>query len=305
MEITKKKTKTKFENPIKNVAIYARVSTYNSTQLHSLGNQISKLIDVVDKDPSARLYDIYTDISSGRESRKNLERLIEDCKQKKVNYILVKSVSRMYRDVVGLLTLTRELKELGVNIHFENDNLDSISPSGEFSLTLVEAIAQAESDQKSKDIIWGLEKAKNNPHSKYNNRIIYGYIHDDGNELKIDEEEANVIRKIYALYLSGLSEKKIIDALEKEKILSPTGKARWNNQKINGILTDIRYVGKESNKQGNITIIDKLNYPEIIDRETFAKVQLMKNKRSNVVYDKEGNRVRSKKKYSSKSIIND
>ena len=149
---------------------------------------------------------------------------------------------------------------------FENDNLDSISPSGEFSLTLVEAIAQAESDQKSKDIIWGLEKAKNNPHSKYNNRIIYGYIHDDGNELKIDEEEANVIRKIYALYLSGLSEKKIIDALKKEKILSPTGKARWNNQKINGILTDIRYVGKESNKQGNITIIDKLNYPEIIDR---------------------------------------
>lgn len=305
MEVIKHKANFQPKSGIKYVGIYARVSTYNSTQLHSLRNQISKLIDVVDGDATARLYDIYVDISTGRESRRNLERLLNDCRMGKVNYVLVKSVSRMYRDIVGLLTLTRELKELGVNVHFENDNLDSISADGEFSLTLVEAIAQAESDQKSSNIKWGLDKAKRNPSSKYNNRIIYGYKRTADNKLEIFDEQAKIVRKIFDLYLSGLSERKIINVLEAEGVLSPTGRPRWNNEKIRGILTDIRYVGKESTEEGKLTIIKNLNYPEIIDRETFAKVQLMKNNRSNIEYDEEGNKIRSKNKYSSKNILND
>ena len=288
--------------PFKHVGIYARVSTAESKQLHSLSNQVGGLFDVVAADPIMKLYDVYVDVGSGRKARKNLGRLIEDCKAGEVDYILVKSVSRMYRDVVGLLELIRQLKELNVNVHFQNDNIDSISCNGELTITLIEAIAQAESDAKSMNIKWGLEKAKANPRAKINNRIIYGYRHEEG-KLVVKDEEAEVIRFIYKLYLDGLSVLQIIEELYEKGIPSPKGNNRWAKETIRKILKDERYTGlfliEESRK---MNIQQKNNYPAIISRVMFNTAQLKSAERSNMIYNENGERVRAPKKYSNKKI---
>ena len=287
--------------PIINVAIYARVSTAESKQVHSLSNQIEGLFDVVAADPFMRLYDIYVDIESGKNKRRNLGRLLKDCRAGKVDYVLVKSVSRMYRDVVGMLSFIRKLKELGVNVHFQNDDIDSISADGELTLTIVEAIAQAESEEKSKNIKWGIQKAKNNPNAKINNRVIYGYGRDDNGQLYIVEKEASAVRRIYTWYLEGLSVLQIIEALHNEKVPSPKGREYWSKESIRKILKEERYSGYLTvDDTRSRVVMQKTNYPEVIPRNTFKDVQLSLSERSNMTYDENGDRVRLKRKYSSK-----
>ena len=281
----------------KRVGIYCRVSTSTDEQARSLANQVGSLMQDVARNSNFALYDVYVDVDSGygKNERRNLKRLIKDCEDGKVNYVLTKSVSRFYRDTVYLLQVVRKLKELGVEVFFQNDNISSFGGESELLLTLVGAIAQAESDMKSEFIKWGILKAKENPNSKMNNRVFYGYKHDENGKPIINEEQAKVVRKIYTLYNEGMSIIKIIRELEKENILTARGKPTWSKRALEVILSDERYTGEIRTGGPFLIRIQKLQYPQIISPTVFDEAQENKKARSNIVVTEDGKHRRQKR----------
>ena len=133
------------------VGIYCRVSTESKTQIVSVGHQLSGLIADVANSYQARLYDVYLDVQSGRTSdnRKNLMRLLDDCRAGRVTLVYTKSISRFARNTVDVLTIVRELKEMNVPVYFENEQLYSFDKEAELAISLHGAIAQGESENKS------------------------------------------------------------------------------------------------------------------------------------------------------------
>lgn len=274
----------------KRVGIYCRVSTSHDDQMNSLANQVGKLMQDVMHKGNFTLYDVYVDVGSGygNYERRNFERLIKDCHDGKVNYILTKSVSRFYRDTVFLLKNIRELKEIGVEVYFQNENISSFDGEAELLLAITGAIAQSESDNKSEIIKWGIMRAKENPNSKMNNRVFYGYEHDENGKPIINSEQAKVVRKIYQLYNAGLSVIKIISELEKEEVLTARGNKKWSKRAIDVILTDERYTGERRTGPAHRVNIEKLPYPPIISASEFDEAQANRKERSNLVTTEDG-----------------
>lgn len=275
-----KKLNRIFEFPktsgVRNTAIYARVSTSSSAQLRSLGKQLQGLTDFIASHVNLRLYDVYIDVDSGRRNseRKGMERLLDDCRAGKVDFIITKSVSRFYRDTVNLLVIVRELAEIGVEIYFQNDNILSTTDESEFIITLIGAIAQAESDEKSKNIKWGIDKAMKNPDSKMNSKLIYGYNRDSNDELVVNPDRAKVVTMIFALYMDGKGLQAIIQELSQKGIQSPRGKEEWSKRSIEKIISDERYTGMIKTSTGlNYNKLEKIKYPVIIPRSLFEEVQ--------------------------------
>lgn len=147
---------------IKNAAVYIRISTTWDKQTGSMDNQISKLVDYVNHEPALRLRGVYVDIGSGRtaESRKELKRLLENCKSGEVEAIVTKSVSRFGRNIVDTLTICRQLKALKVDVYFDSESIHSIGSDGELSLSLASAISEAvfrsgcDGQYRSSDPLW-------------------------------------------------------------------------------------------------------------------------------------------------------
>lgn len=141
----------------KRVAIYARVSSNTKEQLRSLANQVSALTQQVALKDDWRLVDVYIDVASAKEKSKREEfnRLIEDCRNKKVNIVITKSVSRFGRDTVEALRTVRLLKEYRVRIIFEQENIDTATEDSEVRLATYEALAQAENESRSQNIKLG------------------------------------------------------------------------------------------------------------------------------------------------------
>ena len=127
------------------VGIYCRVSTASKTQVVSAGHQLSGLIADVAHSQQARLYDVYLDVQSGRTSdnRKNLMRLLDDCRAGRVTLVYTKSISRFARNTVDVLTIVRELKKMNVPVYFENEQLYSFDKEAEFAISLHGTIARA------------------------------------------------------------------------------------------------------------------------------------------------------------------
>ena len=201
------------------VGIYCRVSTASKTQVVSAGHQLSGLIADVANSQQARLYDIYLDIQFGRTSdnRKNLMRLLDDCRTGRVTLVYTKSISRFARNTVDVLTIVRELKKMNVPVYFENEQLYSFDKEAELAISLHGAIAQGESENKSENIKWSLDKAAQNPDAQIYNRKCYGCSNAEDGSLVINEPEAEVIRQIFQMYLDGYSVEEIdtfIEAVE-------------------------------------------------------------------------------------------
>ena len=146
---------------IKKVAAYARVSTYNDEQLNSLEAQKDYYEKKIEENPSWVLAGIYVDEGITGTSylhRAEFQRMIEDCKQGKVDMVLTKSVSRFARNTVDALNVIRELKEIGVGVFFERENVWTLDSKGEFLITLLTSLAQEEARSISENTAWGLRK---------------------------------------------------------------------------------------------------------------------------------------------------
>ena len=288
----------------KRVGIYCRVSTNSMEQLQSLTAQVSHLTRLTATVPQWLLSDVYMDIATSKtgSSRKEFNRMLEDCKSHKLEIVITKDVSRFGRDTVEVLDAFNQLKALGVRVIFEGNSLDTANTDSDLMVAVMESIAQAENESRSENIKWGIKQRAASGTSKLYDRKCYGYKHDQDGHLVIDEEIAKNVKLIFDLYLRGQSVIGIIKELEKRKILSPTGKVKWCNRTIDVMLSNEKYTGDvELLKSGKSEVhyLASGNNPAIISKEVFEAVQIEKKRRSNVVRDENGSQ-RKSKKYSSK-----
>lgn len=286
---------TKIENtkltPIKRkkVAAYARVSTGHIEQLHSLSAQISYYNSYIGSRGDWELVGIYTDaaVTGTKDDRPGLKRLLIDCRAQKIDMVIVKSITRLARNTVILLGTVRELKELGIDIFFEKENIHTLSSDGELMLTLLASFAQEESRSLSENIKWAVRK-KFEQGQLFGGRDMLGYYIQDG-ALHIIPEEAEIVKRIYRDYLSGMGIGKIAKNLNLEGVKSKSG-GRWRHHVISRILRNERYTGdlllqktyhpdhinqKCIRNHGELPMYYVKNHHEaIIDRITFKKVQV-------------------------------
>ena len=273
-------------------------------QFQSLTAQVSHLTRLTATVPQWLLSDVYMDIATSKtgSSRKEFNRMLEDCKSHKLEIVITKDVSRFGRDTVEVLDAFNKLKALGVRVIFEGNSLDTANTNSDLMVSVIESIAQAENESRSENIKWGIKQRAAAGTSKLYDRKCYGYKHNENGHLVIDEETAKNVKLIYDLYLSGQSVIGIIKELAKRKILSPKGKENWNKRSIEWILSNEKYTGNvellKSSKSG-VHYLASGSHPAIISKEVFEAVQMEKGRRSNVI--KYGNeRKRKSEKYNSK-----
>ncbi len=307
------------------VALYCRVSTQMERQLNSLSAQMDfQRQDILDH-PLWEYIDTYTDIGSGRSinSRPGFKRLMTDCEAGRIDLIYTKSISRLGRNCVDFLIVLRRLKELGVDVYFQNEGIFLSNESSELILSLHAALAQAESENKSTDICWGIRKSTTNPDSPAFSIPCFGYIRNEDNKLIINEKEAETVNKIFSWYEQGWSIVRIKKELETLRIPSPRGKRRWAVRTISDMLSNEKYAGNSA--YGKTVIAeypsmrqvknspDKVlksenHHPAIIDKVLFNRIQEMRRIRTNVEVNEQGNKVRKNTHYSMKrplDVIND
>ena len=172
----------------KRVAIYARVSSNTKDQLRSLANQVSALTQKVSLVEDWRLVDIYIDVASAKAKSKREEynRLIDDCRNKKVTIVITKSVSRFGRDTIEALETVRLLKELKVRIIFEKENINTLDSTGEVLITIMASLAQQESESISKNVTMGLRYRYQEGQVFINHKKFLGYTVDQEGKLIIN-----------------------------------------------------------------------------------------------------------------------
>lgn len=235
---------------------------------------------------------IYADpgISGTRaESRPDFMRMINDCRDGKINKILVKSISRFARNTVDALQYIRELRDLNVSVQFENENIDTMTSGGEVLLTILAAIAEQESRTISSNIKWAIQKRNERGEVVINTGCFLGYKKVGNHEYEINEEEADIVRRIYHEYLSGMSTSQICRGLERDGVKTKHGKDRWYPRTILNMLTNEKYAGnailgktykpdimskRRMKNEGQAPMFYATNtHPAIIDQEMFDLVQ--------------------------------
>lgn len=227
------------------VAIYCRVSTADAAQLESLSNQISALTNYTPNFDEWKLVDAYVEVSSSKtgSTRKQFDRLIKDCQTGKVKIVLAKSIERMGRNTVEVLTGIRAIKKSGARLLLVDSLLDTKYMDDEMVVSIIASLAQADNESRSQNIKKGYQYHAADGSSGLYQRKCYGYIHDENGKLKIAENEAENVRLIFKLYLFGYSIGGIIKELKNHGIPSPTGKKCWYKGTIDNILSNEKYVG--------------------------------------------------------------
>ena len=291
----------------KRIGIYCRVSTNSLEQLQSLAAQVSHLTKITAATPRWLLADVYIDISSSKtgSSRKEFNRMLDDCTSHKLDIIFTKSISRFGRDTVETMEALSKLKSAGVRVIFEQEELDTANTDSDLMISIIESFAQAENESRSENIKWGIKQGAASGTSKLYDRKCYGYKHNEDGKLIIDEETAENVKIIFDLYLRGQSVLGIIKELEKRKIPSPTGKEKWCKRTIDVMLSNEKYTGDVrllKTGKSEIHYLATDNNPVIISKEVFEAVQIEKKRRSNIVKDENGWQ-RKNEKYSSKKKI--
>lgn len=227
------------------VAAYCRVSTQQEIQHHSLEAQRAYYEQLIARNPVWKFAGIYADEASGRNNRRmmDFQRMMEDCRGRKIDLILVKSISRLGRNTVQFLNVCDELKQLGVDVYFEVEKIYLHNPKAVRLLTIYASVYQNESEMKSVNTCWGIRTRFANGTSAIANTPCYGYRLDNQDGLVPVAEEAKVVRMIHSFRRQGMSLRKIAGELCNQGILSPRGKPEWSIETIRRILQNEKYNG--------------------------------------------------------------
>ncbi len=287
---TKKNSRSQYDQL--RIAPYCRVSTDSEEQLTSYTMQKRVYTEMVMENPKWCLVDIYADegISGTRaDKRDDFQRLMKDCKRGKVDYIICKSVSRFARNTAECLEIVRWLKLQGIGVIFEEQNLDTLKCDSELLITIHAGFAQAESESISRNIIWSYRKRFEQGEVAFSFSRILGYRKGADSEPEIVPEEAEIVRNIFDMFLSGMTMREIRDRLISEQVPTKTGKGQWSVNTIETILRNEKYIGDAiTQKTVTVDCISKLrkkntgeapmyyvrnNHPAIIDRATFNRTQ--------------------------------
>ncbi len=267
------------------IGIYARVSTSRAEQLRSLAAQVSTLTRHVYNRNDWILKDIYIDVGSAKtgSSRKEFTRMIEDCKSGSLDYILIKSPSRLGRDSVEVLEAVHAILDAGVKLYFEENDLQVESTYDELPLVIATAVNQAENEQRSENIKLGLKYRAESGDSGLYNRACYGYKKNEEGKLIPDLDQAAVVHRIYESYLDGKSFSAIIEELAADHIPSPKGSERWSKKAVETILTNTKYTGHAEilkTDRGRNTYCMWNAHEPIVTVDDFVEVQRQIAKRS-------------------------
>lgn len=214
--------------------------------------------------------------------------MIRDCEKGKIDLILTKSFSRFARNTVDSLNYVRKLKALGIGVFFEEQNLNSLTADSEMFVGLYSVMAQAESENISANVRWGLQQRMRSGTFAFHYNIL-GYRKGENGEPEIVPEEAEIVLKIYNLYLNGYSIKQIKEYLEKNNIPTKQGKTVWGYTVVANILTNERYCGDmllqktftencitkkvKKNRGEKTKYLIANNHTPIVSSEMFKKVQ--------------------------------
>ncbi len=272
------------------VAAYCRVSTEYEEQTSSLDLQEKVYRQRIQATKGWSLVEVYKECASGIRSddREEFLRMMKDCRKNKIDLIQTKSFSRFGRNTLDMLKALRELRELGIDVYFEKENLWLHEERMETVVTVYCAFAQHESESMSKNIRMGIRYGFQKGTSGYANFTCYGYKLGEHGNLTVDEQEADVVKQVFALRVQGQSLGNISDWLFEHNVLSPTGRERWSRETISKLLRNEKYTGdvllqktfvkdlfsgkqvKNIGQEQKVLICD--HHPGIISREVFAKV---------------------------------
>lgn len=297
----------------KTVVIYARVSTEHEAQLSALENQLDWYKPLLEQHPEWSLVRSYVDegiTGTSAKKRPQFMKMLADAEKGEFNLILTREVSRFARNTVDTLQYTRQLKAKGVEVFFINDNIRTFDGDGELRLTIMATLAQDESRKTSIRVKSGQQTSMENG-TFYGNGNILGYDR-KGKDLVINPEQARTVRKIYDWYLDGWGVRKIQFELEKEGILTSTGKTRWYESNISKILKNPFYAGiieyhkqftpdfLDQKKINNFGEIERLRvrgrHEPIITEDEFYRVQeIMESRRMKKPANKTGRKEIGKK----------
>ena len=278
------------------LAPYCRVSSDSADQLHSFAAQIRYYSEYAKRHPECELVDIYADegiTGTDMSRRDDLHRLLRDCKLGKVDRIVCKTVARFARNTEELLTTFRMLKEIGVSVYFEEQGIDTDKLNMEMIVTFPGMAAQQESETISGNVRWSIQKRMQTGEF-IGTYPAYGYDMKNG-KLEINEEEAEVVRRIFSLYLAGYGIQAITNILNEDGVPRRNGNTKWYSRTIKYILTNERYMGdallQKRYRTETLPHRTKLNKgekqqyyvensnPPIVSREMFAAVaELLKSR---------------------------
>ena len=228
------------------VAAYCRVSTDSEEQLNSYTAQKAYYTQKIEENPGWELAGIFADAGlSGvsTKKRKEFNRMIAACKRGRIDLILTKSLSRFARNTVDCLETVRMLKANGIGVIFEKENINTLTESSEFLITLFSGFAQAESESLSKNVTWGKQKSMEAGNVTFQYKKLLGYRKGPDGQPEVVPEEAETVRRIYHRYLEGASLGDIKKELEADGIPTAEAVKAWSYQVIRNILTNEKYIG--------------------------------------------------------------
>lgn len=274
------------------VAAYCRVSTKQDEQLNSYEVQRTHYEERIRTEPKWSLVGIFADkgiTGTSMKKRDEFNKMLRLCYKGKIDMIIVKSISRFARNTLDVIKITRKLREINVDVYFEEQGIHSIDPASEFYITIYGSIAQSESENISANVKWGKAQSAKQGNVPFQCKHFLGYTKNADSEIEIVPDEAEIIREIYERYLSGESLYGIKCYLEAKEIPTPAGCSVWRQETIRSILSNEKYKGdaiinktyvsdciskrvKVNNGERNKYYIEN-NHPAIIDAGTFARVQ--------------------------------
>lgn len=228
------------------VAAYARVSTNKDEQEDSFERQVDYYTRYIQSNDNWTFVRIYSDpgISGTRaDKRPGFQEMMQTCREGKIDKVLCKSIARFSRNTVDALNYIRELKDMGIGVMFETQNIDTSTPGGDVLLTILAATAEEESRTISKNIKWAMQKKFEKGDFMLNYNRFLGYTRDNEHNLVIVPEEAKIVRRIYTEYINGASTNMIANGLMRDHILSPDGNEKWHTSTILSMLKNEKYTG--------------------------------------------------------------
>ena len=274
------------------VAGYARVSTDSEEQLTSYEAQVSYYTDYIKKRADWEFVNVYTDegiSATNTRHRDGFNAMIADALAGRIDLIVTKSVSRFARNTVDSLTTVRKLKEKGVEIYFEKENIYTLDSKGELMITIMSSLAQEESRSISENVTWGQRKRMADGKVTMPYGRFLGYRKGEDGLPEIVPEEAEVVKLIYKSFMEGLSYYKIAKMLMEREIPAPAGGEKWHRRTVESILTNEKYKGsallqkkftmdfltkKQKVNEGEVPqYFIEVSHPPIIEPEEFELVQ--------------------------------
>lgn len=273
------------------VAVYARVSTDQEMQLHSLEEQKKAFLMRIAQYSGWTLVDVYADegvSGTSVKKRKEFLRMMQDCEAGKIDYVMTKSISRFARNTVECLSYVRYLQSIGVQLYFEKEGIDTAVAVSEMILTVMAAFAQEESRVISENLKWGLRKRFERGESRWTK--TYGYRKNEKGEIEPVLEEAAIVQMIFWRYQQGVSLPDILEELKRREIPSARGRQSWNKTALKYLLQNEKYVGdmrlqkwvsvdhiSHKSVKNDASVVPSYyvrdHHNPIVDRHTFEQVQ--------------------------------